>query len=276
LKAARLSKNTDILLETTLFVIIALLALPIVWLILMSLKTQSDALAMPPKLIFVPTLQNFKEVVNSPGVVRSLGNSLIVGISSLLISLLIGIPAAYGLSRYSFALRKPLSIWILVSRMAPPVGMLIPFYLMFRRLGMLDTYPALVLAHIGGNLPIITWMLMGFFHDIPRELEEASYIDGCTPFGAFIKITLPICMNGILAVGIMGFLFSWNELMFATTISGSLTKTAPATISNFLLYQEVKWGPLTAAAVTVIIPALAFIGFAQKHLAKGLTFGALK
>lgn len=276
MKAARLSKNTDILLETTLFVIIALLALPIVWLILMSLKTQSDALAMPPKLIFVPTLQNFKEVVNSPGVVRSLGNSLIVGISSLLISLLIGIPAAYGLSRYSFALRKPLSIWILVSRMAPPVGMLIPFYLMFRRLGMLDTYPALVLAHIGGNLPIITWMLMGFFHDIPRELEEASYIDGCTPFGAFIKITLPICMNGILAVGIMGFLFSWNELMFATTISGSLTKTAPATISNFLLYQEVKWGPLTAAAVTVIIPALAFIGFAQKHLAKGLTFGALK
>lgn len=276
MKAVRSSKNTDIFLEIILFIIIALLALPIVWLILMSLKTQSDALAMPPKLIFVPTLQNFKEVVSSPGVVRSLGNSLIVGISSLLISLLIGIPAAYGLSRYSFSLRKPLSIWILVSRMAPPVGMLIPFYLMFRRLGMLDTYPALVLAHIGGNLPIITWMLMGFFQDIPRELEEASYIDGCSPIGAFIRITLPICTNGILAVGIMGFLFSWNELMFATTISGSLTKTAPATISNFLLYQEVKWGPLTAAAVTVIIPALAFIGFAQKHLVKGLTFGALK
>ena len=141
---------------------------------------------------------------------------------------------------------------------------------------MLDTYTALIIAHIGGNLPIITWMLMGFFYDIPRELEEASYIDGCTPIGAFLRITLPICMNGILAVGIIGFLFSWNELMFATTISGPITRTAPVSISNFLLYQEVKWGPLTAAAVTVIIPALVFVGFAQKHLVKGLTFGAIK
>ena len=276
MKVVKTLKIYDIVLEIVLFVFIASLALPIIWLILMSLKNQLDALAIPPKIIFVPILRNFQEVVSSPGIIRSLGNSLIVGLSSLFVSLFVGIPAAYGLSRYSFRFQKPLSMWILISRMAPPVGMLIPFYLMFRRLGMIDTYPALILAHIGANLPIITWMLMGFFHDIPRELEEASYIDGCTPIGAFLKITLPICKNGILAVGIMGFLFSWNELMFATTISGSYTKTAPAAISNFLLYQEVKWGPLTAAAVLVIFPALAFIGFAQKHLVKGLTFGVLK
>lgn len=276
MKIIKSSKIYDIVLEIILLVFIVLLALPIIWLVLMSLKNQADALAIPPKIFFIPTLRNFLEVVKSPGIIRSLGNSLIVGLLSLIVSLFVGIPAAYGLSRYSFRFQQPLSMWILISRMAPPVGMLIPFYLMFRRLGMIDTYPALVLAHIGANLPIITWMLMGFFYDIPRELEEASYIDGCSPIGAFLRITLPICKNGILAVGIMGFLFSWNELMFATTISGSITKTTPAAISNFLLYQEVKWGPLTAAAVLVIIPALAFIGFAQKHLVKGLTFGVLK
>jgi multiple sugar transport system permease protein len=157
--------------------------------------------------------------------------------------------------------------------MAPPVGMLIPFYLMYRAAGMIDTYPALILAHAGMNLPLITWMMTGFFRDIPREVEEAAYLDGCSPIGAFLRITIPMAMNGIITVGIIGFIFSWNELMFATTVTGTSTRTAPAAISNFLLYQEVKWGPLTAAAVTVALPALAFIGFAQRHLLRGLTFG---
>jgi multiple sugar transport system permease protein len=270
-----LNKNTvsDVALELVLFFFIAIMMLPIIWLVLMSLKTQADALTMPPKLFFVPTFQHFREVIESPGVLRSLGNSAFVGAASLTLALLMGVPAAYGLVRYRFMFRQSLAMSILITRMAPPVGMLIPFYLMYRAAGMLNTYPALILAHAGMNLPIITWMLSGFFKDIPRELEEAAYLDGCSPFGAFFRIVLPIAMNGIITVGILGFLFSWNELMFATTLTGTATRTAPAAISNFLLYQEVKWGPLTAAAVTVIVPALVFVGFAQKHLLKGLTSG---
>jgi multiple sugar transport system permease protein len=270
-----LNKKTvvDVFLEVVLFFFIVIMMLPIIWLVLMSLKTEADALAMPPKLFFVPTLQHFREVIGSPGLLRSLGNSAFVGAASLTLALLIGVPAAYGLVRYRFMFRQSLAMSILVTRMAPPVGMLIPFYLMYRAAGLLNTYPALILAHAAMNLPIITWMLSGFFKDIPRELEEAAYLDGCSSFGAFLRITLPLAMNGIITVGILGFLFSWNELMFATTLTGTATKTAPAAISNFLLYQEVKWGPLTAAAVTVIIPALGFVGFAQKHLLKGLTSG---
>ena len=159
--------------------------------------------------------------------------------------------------------------------MAPPVGMLIPFYMMFRTLGAIDTYPAMIIAHMGMNLTIVTWLLLGFFKNIPREFEEAAYIDGCTSFGAFWRVTLPLVLNGVIAVGIIGFLFSWNDLMFGSTLTGAKTQTGPAEITDFLLYHEVRYGQLTAAAVILIIPALAFVFFAQKHLLKGLTFGAV-
>ena len=192
---------------------------------------------------------------------------------SLFLSLLVSVPAAYGLARFGFRFRRSLGTWILISRMAPLVAMLIPFYLMYRAVGMLDTYTALIFAHVGMNLPLITWMLIGFFKEVPREIEEGAYLDGCSSFGAFVRVTLPVAKNGIIAVAIIGFIFSWNELMFATTLTGTTTRTAPAAISNFLLYQEVKWGALTAAAVVVTIPVVAFIGFAQRHLMRGLTFG---
>ena len=271
-----LRKDTaiDFLLECLLFIFIVFLMLPIIWLIISSLKTTPDSLAIPPKFIFIPTLQNYIEVFESEGHIGSLGNSILIGLVSTALSLVVGIPAAYGLARFRFRFQRSLGIWILITRMAPPVGMLIPFYMMFRSLGAIDTYPALIVAHLGMNLPIITWLLIGFFKHIPPELEEAAHIDGCTSFGAFFRITLPLVTNGVIAVGIIGFLFSWNELMFATTLTGAKTQTAPAEITDFLLYHEVQYGKITAAAVTLIIPALAFVGFAQKHLLKGLTFGA--
>jgi multiple sugar transport system permease protein len=264
---------TETLSEVILFLIMVIMMLPIVWLIMMSLKTEADALEMPPKLFFVPTFQHYIAVFSTPGMLRALGNSAFIASASLTLALVVGIPAAYGLVRFNFKLRQPLAIAVLLTRIAPPVGMLIPFYLMYRAAGLLDTYTAMIFAHTGMNLPIVTWMMMGFFRDVPRELEEAARLDGCSQIEAFCKIVLPVTVNGIVTVGIIGFLFSWNELMFATTLTGTTTRTAPAAISNFLLYQEVKWGPLTAAAVTVIIPALAFIGFAQKHLLRGLTAG---
>jgi multiple sugar transport system permease protein len=270
---ARSRSLIDLLWELALFLIIVIMMLPILWLVMMSLKTEADALEMPPKLFFIPTFQHYISVVSTPGMLRALGNSALVASASLALALIIGVPAAYGLIRFNFKLRQPLAMIILLTRIAPPVGMLIPLYLMFRAAGLLDTYAAMIIAHTGMNLPIVTWMLMGFFRDVPRELEEAARLDGCSQIGAFCRVIVPVAVNGIITVGILGFLFSWNELMFATTLTGTTTRTAPAAISNFLLYQEVKWGPLTAAAVTVILPALAFVGFAQKHLLRGLTAG---
>jgi multiple sugar transport system permease protein len=273
MKAPSRTATLDFIWELALVAIIVIMMLPILWLVMISLKTEADALAMPPKLLFIPTLEHFGAVFSAPGMVRALENSAFIAMGSLALALLVGVPAAYGLARFNFKLRQPLGLVILLTRIAPPVGMLIPFYLMYRAAGLLDTYVAMILSHTGMNLPLVTWMLIGFFRDVPRELEEAARLDGCSQIGAFLRIILPVATNGIVTVGIIGFLFSWNELMFATTLTGSATRTAPAAISNFLLYQEVKWGPLTAAAVTVILPALGFVGFAQKHLLKGLTSG---
>jgi multiple sugar transport system permease protein len=266
----------DILLEITLFIFIAFLMLPVFWLVLTSLKTEVDSLVIPPKIFILPTLENYINVFNTEGQILSLWNSLLIGLSSTFFCLLVGVPAAYSLARFSFRFKNSLGIWILITRMAPPVGMLIPFYIMFRYIGAIDTYSAMIIAHMAMNLPIVTWLLIGFFQNTPKELEEAAYIDGCTSFGAFFRITLPLVANGVIAVGIIGFIFSWNELMIASIITGAETRTAPSDITDFLLYHEIQYGNITAAAVALSIPALALIGFAQKKLVVGLGFGSEK
>lgn len=249
---------------------------PILWLLNMSLKTKLEVLAMPPKWLFIPTFENYSEVLHMGDFRRYFINSLVVGTCSTLLSLLLGVPASYILAKFRFSGRKHIDFWVLSTRMVPPITILIPYFLMFRILRLNDTYFALVLMHTAVSLALVIWVMKGFFLDVPDELQEAALVDGCTYWGAFTKVIFPMVATGVTAVGILAFLTSWNEFLFSLVLSSTRVKTAPVGIYNFVSFQEVAWGPLSAAGMVILIPVLVFISLAQKELIRGLTFGAVK
>lgn len=273
----RKSKVVSLALKYLVSLILLFFALfPLIWMFMTSFKIQVEALAIPPKWLFIPTLDNYREVFMGNGFGRCYLNSLIVVILSVGISLIIGVPAAYALTRFEFPGKKPLLLWILSTRLAPPIAFLIPFFIMFRILGLIDTIAGLVIIYVAINLTMVIWMMKGFFGDVPKEIEEASLVDGCTPLQTLTRIVLPICLSGLAATAVLIFIFTWNELMFAIVLTSNVAKTAPAGIYNFIGYNEVRWGALTAASTLVVIPVLVFLLLTKRYLIRGLSFGAIK
>jgi multiple sugar transport system permease protein len=254
----------------------AWILLPLVWALSLSLKTPTDIVNIPDKLFFTPTFENYFSVLREGEFVHQFSNSLIIGICSTILSLIIGVPAAYTLARFKFRASDNLQFWILSTRMAPPVAVLIPYFIVFQKLHMVDTYPAIIIMHLSVNLVLAIWLMRGFFADIPEEINEAALVDGCTYWGAFFRINLPLAIGGIAATTILSFMFSWNELMFALTLSGTTVKTAPVGVFNFIGFEEVAWGPLMAATIVLLIPIVVFVTLVQNALVRGLTFGAVK
>ena len=249
---------------------------PIAWMLMTSLKTQVDAFKMPPTLIFKPTFANFITAFTQSGFGIYYKNSLTVVISAVALCLLVGVPAAYVLARFIFKGKKGLTVWILSVRIAPPIAFLIPFFIMFNTLNLLDTILGLILIYIAINLTMVVWMMKGFFEDVPREIEEAALVEGCTPLQVFLRVSLPISLTGLAATAVLTFIFCWNELMFAIVLTSYAAKTATAGIYNFIGYNDVRWGELCAASILVIIPVIIFILFVQRYLIRGLSFGAVK
>lgn len=249
---------------------------PFFWMISMSLKEKTDILAMPPKWIFNPSTKSYSEALNKEDFVRSFFNSTSIGLLSTLLALLIGIPAAYILSRFKFKGSSNIESWILSTRMMPPIVIIIPYFLLFSSLRMLDTKLAVIIVHTLSGLPLVIWFMRGFFVEIPNTIEEAAMIDGCSYFGAFLKIIIPLTVPGVVSVGILTFLFSWNEFLMSLVLTSSKSKTAPVLINNFVSFQEIAWGPLTAAGVLILIPVIIFVLIGQKGLIRGMTFGAVK
>ena len=202
--------------------------------------------------------------------------SLIVGACSTALALAIGVPAAYTVSKYRFRGNADSQFWVLSTRMAPAVAVLIPYFLVFQKLRLIDTYPAIIVMHLTVNLVLVIWLMKGFFSDIPEELSEAALVDGCTHWGAFVRVNLPLAKGGIVCAAILSFIFSWNELMFALILSGSSVKTAPVGVMNFIGFEEVAWGPLMAATIVLLVPIVVFVSLVQRALVRGLTFGAVK
>jgi multiple sugar transport system permease protein len=267
--------------KTALIYLAALLVLffslfPIIWMVLISFKGQSDALAIPPRIFSRPTLGNYVAAITTEGFGRYFINSLIVVLASVVISMSIGIPGAYALTRFEFRGKRQISLWILSVRIAPPIAFLIPFYVMYQRLHLLDTRVGLIIIYVAINLTITIWLMKGFFEDIPLEIEESALVEGCSPLQVFLGITLPLAMTGVAATAILIFIFTWNELMFAIVLTSNIAKTAPAGIYNFIGYNDIQWGELTAASTLVVIPVLVFILIMRKRLLRGLTFGAVK
>jgi multiple sugar transport system permease protein len=250
--------------------------LPIGWAVTLSLKSPADILTIPNAFIFTPTLENYFKVFQTGDFTLGFANSLIIGLASTALALVVGVPAAYSLQRFRFRGRNNFDFWVLSTRMAPSVALLIPYFILFQRLGLTDTRIAIVIMHLSVNLVLVVWLMKGFFADIPEEITEAALVDGCTHWGTFLRINVPLAIGGIAATAILAFMFSWNELMFALILSGRQAKTAPVSVINFIGFEEVAWGPLMAATIVLLVPIVAFATVVQKALVRGLTFGAVK
>lgn len=254
-------------------VVCALISLPVVWMFAAALKTNVQVTDPTVGLIFSPTFDNFRNVLADGEILRSMGNSAFVGVLSTVLSAIIAVPAAWAVGR--FGMHRTGSL-VLVARIVPAISLLVPWYYVFAQIGLVGSYTVLVLSHMFVSVPLILWIMIGFFEGLPVELEEAGRTDGLTPFGAFLRIALPLAAPGTATAAVLAFIFSWNNFMFALILSDERTKTMPVTLFNFISYASTDWGGLMAAATLMTIPVLLAAVFGQRYLVAGLTAGATK
>jgi multiple sugar transport system permease protein len=244
------------------------------WMISLSLKNEVDNMAYPP--VFVPsppTLDNFIQVFERNDFLTYTINSVITSFGATGLALLVGVPAGYGIAKMR-ATRA--AMLILLARITPGLSYLIPLFLLFQWLGLTGTLAPIVITHLVITVPIVVWVMIGFFEGLPGELEEAALVDGATIWQAFRHVALPLARPGITVATILAFIFSWNNFIFAVVLAGRETRTLPVAVYNVLTFEQISWGPLAAAALLVTAPVLLLTLIAQKEIVAGLTAGGVK
>ena len=250
--------------------------IPIIFMILGSFKTDIDVFSMENIWVFKPSLKHYIDLFVKKNFLNNLFNSLILTFSSTAISILIALPAAYAFTRYRMKRKKDIMLWILSQRMLPPVAIIIPFFLIVRYLGLLDTHISLIFVYILFNLPLGIWLLRGFLEEVPVEIEESSRIDGCSELGTLCRIVIPCASGGVVATAIVCMIFTWNEFLFALVLSAKNVVTAPIVAGALKLAWGYGWGQALAAGTTVIMPIVIVTTILGRKLQRGLTFGAIK
>ncbi|HEV2300959.1 MAG TPA: carbohydrate ABC transporter permease [Stellaceae bacterium] len=245
---------------------------PFVWMLMGSLKTEVAYTAYPPVWAFAPTLTNYQKVLTTGNFGAYTLNSAIVAGAATLIALCLGIPAAYAVARHR---RTGLGLLFLGVRMAPLVAFLIPLFVLYVKFHLVNTYTGLIAAHLLTTLPIVVWMMVGFIEALPREIEDAARIDGAGVIGVLWRIVVPLTAPGIAAASILAFIFSWNNFLVSVVLSGDRTQPLTVAIFNFLGYESINWGPLSAAASIVTVPVLVLALFVQRYIVRGLLSGGL-
>jgi len=263
------------LLYGVVIVLVVLIMLPFAWLLQMSFKPDQDIFAFPPKILFEPTLDHYIALWDTD-FRGSFGNSAIASVTSTLLAMIIGVPGAYALSRTTIRAEGQLSLLILASRMAPPIAFTIPYFLVYRHLGLIDTLTGLVIIYLTFNLSLVVWLMRSFFDATPRSLEEAAWIDGAGLWQGFWRIVLPLSGPGLAATAILCFLYSWNDFFFALILTRTEAMTAPVAVVNFMNYEGWEWGKIAAGGTMVMLPVLFFSILVRKFLVHGLTAGAIK
>ncbi|OYU48887.1 MAG: sugar ABC transporter permease [Rhizobiales bacterium PAR1] len=244
------------------------------WMISLSLKTEIDNIEWPPIFIpTAPTLANYVQVFAENNFGKYLLNSLLVTGGATLIGLAVGIPAGYGLAKMK---ATKLAGVIMIARMTPALSFLIPLFIAFQWLGLINTIWALVITHLVITIPIIVWVMMGTFEGLPQDLEDAALIDGATLWQSFLLVAMPLSRPGIVVATILSFIFSWNNFIFGVVLGGKDTKTLPVAVYSVLTFEQLSWGPLAAAALLVTAPVLIVTIIAQRQIVVGLTAGGLK
>lgn len=252
-------------------------ALPYIYLVSTSLKPAADVQQIPPS--FFPdrlTLENFATVLGTVGLPQAFLNSCIVAVLTTLLSLVIAVPAAYVSTLYRRRITTLFLLFALVTRMVPAVSLGVPLFQILKSLGLLDTTLGLVLAHTSSAVPLALLLMAAFFEGVPKDLEEAARMDGCTRFQAFRHIILPVMRSGMAITALFSFIASWNEFLFALLLTSQKSKTAPIMIAEFNSVYGLAWGPMTAAAVLYSLPVILVTLLLQKQIIGGLTFGAVK
>jgi len=257
----------------TAVILLLVVLFPCLWMLQLSFRPGGDIFEM--SLNFRPTLENYRALWGGhfPG---SFGNSVVSSLGATLLSLVIGVPAAYSLSRWRFRGRRAVALWILATRMAPPVAFTIPFFLAYRFAGLLDHVVGLVIIYLTFNLALVIWMMQGFFDSVPRSLEEAAWIDGCSVWSAFRRIALPLSAPGLAATGVLCFILSWNDFFYALILTRTNAMTAPVAIVNFMQYEGWEWGKIAAGGTLVMLPVVVFSLCVRSYLVHGLTAGGVK
>ena len=251
---------------------------PFAWIAMSSFKYQVDI--YQGSWIFEPTLSNYADVLFSlrSQFKENLWNSVVVATLSTAIVLVLGTLCAYSLHRFGWSpwVSRTIVAWMLFFHMIPVMTLVGPWYLIFRRLDLYDSYAGLVLTHVTINLPMTVWMMMAFFKEVPIEMEEAAEIDGCSRIQAFAYVVLPVVVPGLIAAGVLAFIFSWNEFAIALNLTSRNTATVPVGVSKFAQEFEIQHAQMAAASILATIPAVLIMFFGQKFVVRGLTLGSVK
>jgi multiple sugar transport system permease protein len=256
------------------FLIVSPAILVFLWMLSLALKTEVENMAYPPVFIpATPTLNNFIHVFQASPFALYTWNSIIVSGTATGLALLVGVPAGYGIAK---ARASQVAIVILIARMTPGLSYLIPLFILFRFLGLTGTLYPMIIIHLVITVPIVVWIMIGFYESLPHELEEAALIDGASLWQAFVHVALPLSRPGITVAGILAFIFSWNNFIFGVVLAGRETRTLPVAVYNVLTFEQVAWGPLAAAALVVTLPVLILTVLVQREIVGGLAAGGVK
>jgi multiple sugar transport system permease protein len=249
---------------------------PILWTLSLSLKPKPIMFNIPPVFFYKPIWGNFRQVFVEGDYMRTLINSLIVAVSSTVLVVIIGTPAAYSLARLHPRRKDDMMMFVLASRMAPPVALIIPFFLIYKSLGLLETHLGLIIAYLTFNLSFYVWLLSVFAKDIPQDLEKAALADGYGPSYTFFRIILPLMRPSIIASSVLVYIFAWNEFAFALRLGGKGAATLPVAIAQFITPSGVQFGPLAALGLVAVLPVAILVFILHKHIVRGLSLGAVK
>lgn len=265
-----------ILMYLILSIVILVWATPIFWMFLSSFKPTQTIISTELILKFTPTMEHYQFIFAKQNFLQYLLNSLTVAVCSTILAISVGTLAAYSIARWRTG-GSSFSNWIILTKMLPPAILIIPFFLMFKSLGLVNTVWALVIANITFNIPFVIWTMKGFFDDLPEDMEQAGLIDGCTKLEAFYRISLPVARSGLVTTGIFCFLFSWNEYLFALTLGLSeKSKTLPVAAGDFITGYAINWGPVFGSGSLILLPAFIVVLFLQRYIVQGLSMGAVK
>lgn len=266
----------SIIIYTLLILFLLITLLPYVWLVLTSFKTKLDAFAIPPKLFFKVTFDNYKQAFIEGGMLTNLKNSFIIMVATVAIGLFIGLPSAFAFSRFKTRADKFMLNYLLGTRFTPFVVLALPLYLIMSKFGLLNSFIGIIVAHISFNLPFIVWMMKGFFDAVPKEIDEAARIEGYSWFKVFVSIDIPLAKSGLAATSVFCAINSWNEFLMALILTGRNTATMPVAIPGMMTPQGTLWGQIAAVGTVITIPVLIFAIIVQKHMVAGMTMGAVK
>jgi multiple sugar transport system permease protein len=269
-----------------LILVLAFIVLPLLWMLLMSFKSRTDVMAIPPKIVFTPTLVNYQRLFFGTQKAgydavpsdfpRAMVNTIIIAGGATLLSVITGTLAAYALARLHFKGRDFMAFSVLSFRFSPALSIILPVYAIYRRLGLYNTHIGLILIYQTISLPLIIWVVRSYIESIPVDLEQAALVDGYSWWGAFTRILLPLIAPGLAATSVLAFVFCWNNFTFGLLLGAAETHTLTVATSAFVSYEQVLWGVMAAASIVTILPAMVFIFLVQRWLIRGLTFGAVK